>query len=615
MNLVDFKKLVLRLRLDSGTYRKLNCALDWISGIATDKDCIYISISNVKTFYSISFPYKGTGMLIQQSVPAEPTFIIRDHNQNDLGPKWIRIFSSDSFEVCEHLSRCSTRPIRWGLETQDKIYAIRFARQALEHILMNKSVLDLDSPPSPFFRSKADIDVALWVDGEFRGSIVIEGFSLREGILRGISYACKDPRFKPIHASELSKTRIQLVLISPLKILLSRDDFKRNEIDTDKGYRIKFGNRSAWYLPIVFNIQTFTSLSLLIRKLIEEKTPNSSESKIKYESAEYFQVQDFIESADKKMFLDIRGPVVIQPQSNLAQALRAASEWLLKMQRSDGTLFAYSNQNDKKPPFDWPRFVFAAWSLAESGKLLNEKRFIDGAKLAFMYAIKHIPESPLSAHQLLALSYAGRLATALEIYNEARQIGSTVIHQFSSQSFEPILFSQVSGLLKQLPDIAGSVELSAQIENLLIQKYEDAIKKKEKVYPAAWAELMSLLIPSDKSLADAIGKWLASHQKANGSFCAYSGSVYAYTRGTGKIVEVLSLEYDKYKFSVDEGMNWLMGMQYDSENTFFLSRASASKMLGGFRHDDLNTDAWIDAAGHFILASCRILHAKKSCEK
>lgn len=45
----------------------------------------------------------------------------------------------------------------------------------------------------------------------------------------------------------------------------------------------------------------------------------------------------------------------------------------------------------------------------------------------------------------------------------------------------------------------------------------------------------------------------------------------------------------------------------DEVNTFFVADAIRPMIIGGFRHDYLNSELWIDSASHVILGGTRLI--------
>ena len=98
-----------------------------------------------------------------------------------------------------------------------------------------------------------------------------------------------------------------------------------------------------------------------------------------------------------------------------------------------------------------------------------------------------------------------------------------------------------------------------------------------------------------------------ARQLRDGSFPATSRGGTPYVRGTGKVFEVLAARLGCGRDAVLAAARWLLNLQYDRANTFFVAVPVRERILGGFRHDYGNPEAWIDAAAHFILGGARCM--------
>jgi hypothetical protein len=92
-------------------------------------------------------------------------------------------------------------------------------------------------------------------------------------------------------------------------------------------------------------------------------------------------------------------------------------------------------------------------------------------------------------------------------------------------------------------------------------------------------------------------------QLPDGSFPSTSTSIESYVRGTGKVCESLALSHIQ-PASLSPTINtlkWLSQMQYDEDNTYFISPEHRKHALGGFRHDAHNPGIWVDSTAHTLL--------------
>jgi len=201
--------------------------------------------------------------------------------------------------------------------------------------------------------------------------------------------------------------------------------------------------------------------------------------------------------------------------------------------------------------------------------------------------------------------------------------------------FEPILWSQLGSFFVEISKIDRNYFPHAlNYAQSGRQIFESSVRQKKEMKLAHWAELANLhlklfQLTGDSSFLKTAGRtldWLCTYQMETGAFKATNKSVESalvYTRGVGKIAEVLASVFllDKniidsefniayYKKSLEKAFHWLVSMQYSLENSFFVPQENLPIVLGGFRENYANFELWLDGAGHFILAAARFLKHK-----
>lgn len=601
---------------------QLKAIFNWLSGIVEEKDVILIGLSGRWQFFYFDFPlcYGDYPKKITRKIKdRETTFIIRSTSQEPLDDQWVNIFGSPEIEMFENRNRISgTPPLRWGLSEEEKILALKIARDSLVKFLSDGKYLEreyLFSLP-PRFNLKTDFDVALWVKGRLRGSAVIENYQLGEGIAQAALLAAHDQRFKPLDAGELPDARIEITLISNLRLPLTKAELKRNAIYPEKGYLLEAGNRKGWYLPEVFNVIRFRNLEEFLGNLAAEKArlPRPAYKKA---NIYIFEVDDFIELENREKPLSLWGPtapiskdVIANSQEFVIDRCRLAADWLCQIQESDGNI----------PPIidpltgrivrqsDWPRLAFTAWALAEFGKATSEKKYVQTAEKSFEYLKKFLilnSQFPVPSYEL-TLAYFGQLALALGHHQDAYFARTKINERLTALQFEPITLAQIASFFKViLWNDRRFLEPFEKITGTLKEKFENALAAKVVMNLAVWAELANTLWDVDSEFSRKVAEWLKSQQLLNGAFPESTVSDFVYTRGTGKIFEVLALDFKNNRAEITVALTWLLAMQYNRENTFFVPKEIRQRILGAFRHDYFNTEAWIDAVGHILLGATR----------
>ncbi len=621
---------------------------EWLSSVVSREDIILVEQDGRRSAYFFEFPLKigDRPKKINNPEKQEPSFLIRffsDERSRGVysGDKWQAIFKMTGLEVWankEKILEKGLRPLFLGLREEERVLALKIARKSLEFFLKERRKpaaedLNFEARPSSIFNVKVDLDVALWVDGVLRGSSVVERLTLREAIIDAAILAARDSRFKPLKYEELSLAKIEITLFSDLRIPINEDFIKKNDILYDKGYLLKAEKNQGWFLPEIFNVTKFKGLKEFLSRLGTEKAGiDSSEVFNKKTEIYIFEVQDFIEGENDEV-LDLDGPTVkLKNTTDINESAMLAANWLLNIQEPEGNFPPIINPlSGQKNQIDWPRLAFSAWCLVELGKTTGEKEYIEAGRKSFFYLKKYLLDENVFVNPyqvVLAFAYMGKLALSLGYLLEALDCGYNVIKKERSLSFEPIIFCQLSGFFLRLSmNDRGFLEPALKLADIANNFFEDSLRENKEMVLAVWAELANvyaeLFVMSGQRFyfdrAKKILNWLVSHQLESGAFRATNKSEFVYTRGVGKVAEVLAAavslnqidgdpDINYYKQSLEKSFCWLAQMQYKPENTYFVPGKNLKNVLGGFRHDYFNYDLWIDSAGHFILATSRYLN-------
>lgn len=639
--------------LFSKNKKQLEAIFDWLSVVVNQNDLILVEREGKQEGYYFEFPLRfgDKPKKLKRIEDKDFTclhrraFLIKFSpcQRNVKGEEWKLIFQSPELEVYESKKRFEGKqfkPLRWGLDEEEKRTALKIARESIEIFLKEKrtsQIKDFNFPLVPAFALRTDLDVAFWVNGALRGSAVVENTILSEGIIKASIYATRDSRFKPLEFDELKNTRIEITLFSDLKILLSKSLLDKNEIFHDKGYLLKRGEKQGWFLPEVFNVLSFKNLKEFLFHLGTEKAFLQLEEIFdKHTEFFVFEVDDFIEGGEKEEILSLAGPMarIGKSEGEIKKTAISAADWLLKMQEPDGNFIPIINPlTGKCSQLDWPRSIFTGWSLIEFGKSVDDPKYIEAARKNFFYGKKYVLDEQIIKNpnsECLDLAYLGQEALSLGYREEVSRCGNRILEKENQLKFEPILFSQIGSFLAELSRTDKNFMVPALRFGEKTQlAFDNALRQKSSMQLAVWAELANLYlklfeIQGDISHLQTVRKvvdWLLSYQLDDGSFRATSNgdSNFAYTRGTAKIAEVLAeifvlekqidgaLDLVYYKKCFEKTFSWLEMMQYSPENSYFIPKKNLDLIIGGFRHDYFNQEAWIDSAGHFLLAVSRFL--------
>ena len=628
--------------------KQIRAVFGWLSEIVDRNDLILVEQEKKREGYFFRFPLKigDNPEKIEQIGNKEFTFFIQfssSRSEKIDTREWKKIFQSPEVAVYENKKRFVKQqfnPLRWGFSEEEKRASLKIARKSLEIFLEEKRTLqanDLDFPPRLNF--KADLDVALWVKGVLRGSMIVENTILSEGIIQASIFASRDVRFKPLELDELENTKIEITIFSDLRIPLSKKLVEKNEILYNKGYLLKRGKKQGWFLPEVFNVASFKGLKEFLSCLALEKASLKLEEVFDKKTEVFiFEVDDFIEGKEEGEVLTLSGPMAQATHQEIKKVAVLSADWLLKRQESNGNLIPVTNPIIRRTSqIDWPRSIFTGWSLIEFGEAIGEKKYIEAGRQNFCYSKRYVLEEQIIKNinnESLSLAYLGQAALSLNYFQEAFQCGGKILEKENLLRFEPILFSQIGTFLAELSKIdkkfiIPTLRFSTKTQNV----FKNYLRWKRPMSLAVWAELANLQLKlwesqkddSHLSMAREILSWLLGYQMDNGSFRSTNDnhSDFAYTRGTAKIAEVLAavllwekqnkikidknLDLNYYEDCFKKALIWLDSMQYSAKNSYFIPAKNLDLALGGFRHDYFNQEAWIDSAGHFLLSASRFL--------
>lgn len=550
----------------------------------------------------------------------------KDSSENS----WHKIFYAPEIEIWESKARHGeTLPTRFGIGDGDRQSILSYSRKCMEEFFGGPPAAEPDLENK---EEKVSLDVALWIDGRIRGSIIVENKPFLEAIKRASLGAIRDVRMKPVEAHELSKARIEICIFSSLVLPLRKADIKDGEkIDGRLAYFVKHANKKGWYLPAALNCVKFKDLEHLRKSLAEDKS-GIAPGDAKDVTLEAFMVEGFMEAQhDKTLSLD--GSVAFDDrnfideknfQSEMRRTGDLAGEWLLSMQDEEGYMPLFADPlRSSFGKMDWGRLACSAYALASYGRVVTNEGFISGAKKTLLYLYRHVSEvSHLDINKKIIV-YAYIALGSIELEDEVLTKDS--ISRFDAlrsdktfvQNGQHILHANIATLLV-LRASSGDKNLfkeSAEVAEKVFLDFEKDLEEKRNIQLTEYPELIYTfallykLTNKDeyKEKSEKIKKWLISQQFESGAFPQRVGSLFSYTRGTGKIFEGLSGDPADCEESLRRVFVWLSHMQYSESNDYFVEPAFRNRIRGGLRHDHANSEAWIDSAGHFLLGISRLI--------
>ncbi len=608
---------------------QIQAFFDWVCTGLNDRECVFVNTSNTKGHFYFTPPFqfgdmpkKSKKLLKNQRVafylcsPDTVDTLPQNTQQDD----WINIFQSAKLNIFENKSRGKIqRPLYWGLSDKEKQETLKACRKVLTDFLQQKTKNTNDF--FEYFKTvgvqaqqRSDVGVALWVDGKLRGSTVTINKPLWEGIISGVKQSAQDIRFDSIAEDELLRTRIEITIISSLKIPLLESEIDRGDIYYTKGYFLKKEDKEGWFLPEIFNVLSFRNLEQFLVSLATQKTRISVEE-VGDADIFVFEVDDFIESTDHERPLSLEGPLLAHYSKSCDEMMRWAqrsAELLCFIQEPDGNIPAVTDVHSgiHKRRVDLPRLAFTALVLARFGKVTHSNSFIQSAEKSCEFICGYVfwKGDILKNISTATLAYFGQLLLVLKRNNDAQKVAKEIEKRLISESFEVITFSQSASFLWQMKKKDEQYfDVFLQTTLVIEKEFKRVTRNSEPFNFIAWAEVVHTFFYYKPSFSKLVANIFISHQKYDGSFPSSAVDSFSYTRGVGKIFEVLALYPDEYKQELHDVLTWLYRMQYNEENTFFIPSVHRRIALGGFRHDYSHSEVWIDSAGHTLLGYLRLL--------
>ncbi|MDP2664476.1 MAG: AMMECR1 domain-containing protein [bacterium] len=551
--------------------------------------------------------------------------ICQPNSRSSSEENWHQIWYAEGIEIWENKKiHRGALPLRFGLSLAEKGELLQFARKTMESFLGEENaVLE---PDFPAYRAneKTMIDVSIWIDGHMRGSIISPHLPLIEAVQYASLGTMRDARMKPVEPGELERARIEITVMSDLTVPLRQQDLEAGKIDVCRGYYVEASGKRGWYLPTVFNCAKFKDMSDLKRSLIKEKAKITEEdSRIPIYT---FRTESLIEdTAHDLMLMD--GPVAYAPAPSAGSFLDAvrthgdtAAQWLFGMIDTDGAMPLYIDPlYGRAGRIDWGRLANASYALAEFGIVTKNQECIRISKKISEYVCRYIFDTrkPSAVIDAGVSAYVLHAALARRDTDMSPLIGY-LQENYTRIAYRPIMYAVLASLFARLT-LEGKGEHRAESVSLAEKVFDDFKKNKElpgtqlALYPELIYTFQLIHSLTEEPLyleqSEEVATWLISKQNMNGSFPSSNDVALPYTRGTGKIFEVLALYPDHYSNAIEKSFEWLVHMQYTEDSLYFTDPAFRKKAIGGFRHDHANTEAWIDSASHFLLGAARLLKA------
>jgi AMMECR1 domain-containing protein len=652
------------MRARTGDHAALASVLSWLRTIALEDDVVYLDTPRWP--WAPFVPLGGTRLrrrsgYVRFGVPSLPSarpepvadpeararvrFVVRERANGvpapsstaptDAGdslprmgnePGWRAILNVRDLVVIERdAPHGGERPLRLGLDAEEGRRVLLQARQAAERFLAEPTQgapsATRSSNEPPRLAQRCAVAVALWTRGRLRGSVIVSPAPALRAVGQAAVSACQDARFPRLSAADLAETVFQVGFLHSLRVPLSRHAIATEDAYPDKALFVSDGTRSGAYLPEAFNVfsRRMVRLQPLAESLARDKAgldtlgPNAR--------AEVCELTEVVESAERDALsgtapsgraVRLDGPVArfddapVRP--HVQAAGQAACAWLAAIQRDDGSLPLFVRPSSGQGEgMDVVRSAMTAEALAAFGVAYDREDAVASARRVLAWLDRSRAE--WTSKRVLALPtaiYRGNAASHLGDGAVVEASARSVLEQLEGPDPGPLVLALAASFL----DRAGArhpaaARKGASLRDLLAAQFQRATASDAPVSLAEWAEL-GVAFSADSETAREVCAWLRSRQLASGAFPETTTSDFVYARGTGKVFEVLALRPKESPDAIDRALRWLLSMQYRPDSAFFVPHEHWPRVLGGLRHDYYGPDAWIDAAGHFLIGLARL---------
>jgi AMMECR1 domain-containing protein len=602
--------------------------LSWIRTIGFEDDVFYVDGPNGRGFLRFAFPSSPSDRPVRIRGPV-PLGSVRFVVRTDIGlrrsfggrelspgpdveaPEWRTILRLRDVSVFERdAPHGACRPLRLGLDLREGWSALSHARRCAEQHLAGHEDVSARSrlPELARLSSWSTVGVALWTRGRLRGSVVSPPGPALRGLGQAASWACRDARFEHLSPAELAETRFQITIVHAPAVPLSRREIETGAAYHDKALFLSEGTRSGVYLPEIFNVAPHRTLRALVDSLAREKAGLAGYGDAT--SVDVCEVTELVESADRMRAVQLDGPVarVADGDGDWRSRARAAGAtacaWLAALQNEEGALpLRVRPSTGRAEGVDPPRMAMVAHALAAFGVAIDHAPAVQSSRRLLGWLDRARPTwGAATPHELLTTCYLGKAALCLGDEARVEKALTDALRLMDSAPREPLVLAHAASFF--LAASEGRAEVAHRCESLqreLLDRFARARSAREPMSLAGWAELGAALETSGE-----IMEWLRSKQLPSGAFPDTTASDHVYSRGTGKVLEVLALRPADSMRAIECAVSWLLAMQYRADSMFFVPEEHRSRVSGGLRHDMFDADAWIDAAGHLILALARL---------
>lgn len=453
----------------------------------------------------------------------------------------------------------------------------------------------------PYLKDSFTVDVGVWVDGNLRGSRLVNSDNNDNAVTTATVNCLNDDRLKPIMSTELDRAIFEITIVPNLWFPVDESNLQQPASHTMATHCTQAGSIKSIYVPMIANQTAHGNLSEYLgglyqkAKLVEPKG-------VTFETAPAYPAVE----TGKGEILILEGchPKYITTEIS-AHSLEIIRDNILVNIDDDGFVpIIRTVKNEANAALDLTRIAFVFYALSEYWALTNDQR-VETKLEALQKMLGHI------------LDHHAKNPQTMWAKNYCNQAAAYVPHLIRPQPFTV----EETSYVKQTP--LGHIQYTKQqilqrgIGAEAATRYLATVREIFQAWresppqfkcPVQYADLLWLLVYSNlPSEAEEFANWLRTIQNEDGSFHSQVPAK-VYSRGTGKVAEAAACCADTEDIT-KKALTYLRKMQYSDATMYHIPMRLQGYYRGGFRHDAWNRDLWLDGSAHVLLAELRLLHA------
>ncbi len=457
------------------------------------------------------------------------------------------------------------------------------------------------------------VGVSLFVRGILRGSMIVTGQNLAEGLIQAVERALEDIRFNNISMDEIPDVVVQVSLFSELFMPVLLSEIRRETPLPRKGYAVFSDKANGYYLPTVFGLGLFPTLASITKQLYKEKLGMSyvagDEKNLRLFTVRQFYGCSGFSSGENRVFASC-GVAHLQVGSgesdlgsDVAILRDRAYMFLLSYVAKGCTIPSICNIVTGSTLHNPTRQVFTLYAFVKGCQPGDRLPVMSYATHLYNHSVASREEEKIVhvTERIFFLVYRGMLARQLYgVKKDTDSIGTLIKHMPASIK-EPLLLAMLAHFFIDGNDMSTARLYGEQVFEL----FRTTRKRKAEVPLADFIEVVYLAkvfsLCSNKEWEEMVYFFLR-YQNGNGSFWSTTANSLGYARGTAKIIEVLyAYRYlPEVNQAIQKALRYIRSLTIDGD-VLFLDGDKKSLYSGTVMESEASSDLFVDTLGHILL--------------